>query len=136
MKTIQMSLIALASTLMAFTPVQKAHVVPHAQEITRSAEIKWKQVEIDLGEIAQNKPVTVEFEFTNTGDVPVVISNVQASCGCTGTDFSKTPVLPGQTSHISATYNAAAKGGFKKTVTVTTNAEEAVKVLTLSGTVI
>ncbi len=136
MKTIKISLIALAASLMAFTPAPNAPEVKTVHDITRTAAIKWKQVEIDLGEIAQNNPVTVEFEFTNTGEMPLVISNAQASCGCTGTNFSKNPILPGQSSRISATYNAAAKGSFKKTVTVTTNAEESVKVLTITGTVI
>jgi hypothetical protein len=136
MKTIKISMLALAALLMSFSPIHQSSASSNVSSVAKTASIKWKQVEIDLGEITQNKPVTVEFEFTNTGELPVVISGVQASCGCTSTNFSKTPVLPGETSKVSAIYNAASKGSFKKTVTVTTNAEEAVKVLTLMGSVI
>ncbi|MES2679662.1 MAG: DUF1573 domain-containing protein [Bacteroidota bacterium] len=136
MKTIKISVFALAALLMSFSPLPQTPHALQVSSVSKTASIKWKQVEIDLGEITQNQPVTVEFEFTNTGELPVVISGVQASCGCTSTNFSKTPVLPGETSKVSAIYNAAAKGSFKKTVTVTTNAEEAVKVLTLMGSVI
>jgi hypothetical protein len=44
--------------------------------------------------------------------------------------------MPGESTKITATYNAAAKGIFKKTVTVTTNAKSTPETLTLSGTVI
>ncbi len=129
-------MLALAALFMSFSPIHQSSASLNVSSVAKTASIKWKQVEIDLGEITQNKPVTVEFEFTNTGELPLVISGVQASCGCTSTNFSKTPVLPGETSKVSAIYNAASKGSFKKTVTVTTNAEEAVKVLTLMGSVI
>lgn len=136
MKTIKITTLALTALLMSFVPVKQNSCMPINSVHAKTASIKWKQVEINLGEIAQNQPVTVEFEFTNTGELPVIISNVQASCGCTSTNFSKTPVAPGETSKVTATYNAATKGIFKKTVTVTTNAEETTKVLTLTGSVI
>jgi len=136
MKTISITTLALTALLMSFTPAERSSGSLLHHLYAKTAAIKWKQVEINLGDIAQNLPVTVEFEFSNTGEIPVIISNVQASCGCTATNFSKTPVAPGESSKISATYNAATKGSFKKTVTVTTNAEEGTKVLTLSGSVI
>ncbi len=89
-----------------------------------------------MGEIPQNKPKEVDFEFKNTGKTAVIITNVKASCGCTATDYTKTPIQPGETAKVKATYNAAAKGAFSKTVTVTTNAEDAPKVLSFKGTVI
>ena len=101
-----------------------------------TAAIAWKSELIDLGEIPQNKPKSIDFEFKNTGKTAVVITNVKASCGCTATDYTKTPIQPGQTAKVTATYNAAAKGAFTKTVTVTTNAEETPKVLSFKGTVI
>jgi hypothetical protein len=89
-----------------------------------------------LGEIPQNKPKTIDFEFKNTGKTTVIITNVKASCGCTATDYTKTPIQAGQTAKITATYNAATKGAFTKTVTVTTSAEETPKILIFKGTVI
>jgi len=103
---------------------------------TFKTAIAWKSTELVLGDIPQNIPVKIEFDFTNTGDAPLLITNVQAGCGCTSVEFAKTPVKPGATSQITAIFNAAAKGAFKKTVTVTSNAEETNRVLIFSGTVI
>ncbi len=75
----------------------------------------------DFGKIKQGTPVTHEFKFTNTGKVPMIITNVQASCGCTTPDWSKEPIAPGGKGFIKATYNAASVGAFNKAVTVTAN---------------
>ena len=83
-----------------------------------------------------NKPVTHEFRFTNSGDAPLVISSVQASCGCTVTDYSKDPIAPGSEGYVKATYNAAKVGVFSKTVTVNANAAESVVQLTIKGEVV
>jgi hypothetical protein len=104
--------------------------------VNANTAIKWKVTEIDLGEIPQNKPVTLNYEFTNMGDTPVLISNVQASCGCTVAEYSKTPVLPGESTIIKATFNAATKGSFKKNLTVVTSAQETPVTLSFRGTVI
>ena len=48
----------------------------------------------DFGKIKQEVPATHKFEFTNTGSMPVIISDVKASCGCTTPGWSKEPVLP------------------------------------------
>ena len=134
MKVIKISFLALTLGLMSFsvTSTQNEPTVKVATEST----IKWKSELIDLGDIPQGKPVTIEFEFTNTGKTAVIITNVKASCGCTATDYTKEPIASGKKATVKATYNAAAKGGFTKTVTVTTNAEEAPKVLSFKGTVI
>lgn len=75
----------------------------------------------DFGKIKQGAPVTHEFKFTNTGKVPMIITNVAASCGCTTPDWSKDPIAPGGKGFIKATYNAASVGAFNKAVTVTAN---------------
>ncbi len=91
----------------------------------------------DFGNVVEGTMATHEFTFKNTGDQPVVISNVQASCGCTTPDWTKTPVLPGKTGIIKAMYSSAGRPGvFTKTVTVTSNAAEGSKVLTIKGTVL
>ncbi len=133
MKTLQISVLALALGLMSFT----AKTVSH-DPITKTAvasPVSWKAETLDIGEIPQGTPKSIDFEFKNTGKTDIIITNVKASCGCTATDYTKTPVKPGQTAKVTATYNAAAKGAFTKTVTVTTNAEETPKTLTFKGTV-
>lgn len=134
MRTIKISLLACVLGLMSFTVLPAKSTT--AKTETAAAGIVWKSESIDLGEIPQGKPKAIEFEFKNTGKTAVIITNVKASCGCTATDYTKTPIQPGETAKITATYNAANKGAFTKTVTVTTNAEETPKVLTFKGTVI
>jgi len=77
----------------------------------------------DFGKIKQGAPVTHEFTFSNTGTVPLIITSVQASCGCTTPDWSKDPILPGGKGFIKATYSAASPGTFNKSVTVIANVE-------------
>ena len=99
--------------------------------------LKWQQTTQQFGSIKQGVPVTATFRFTNKGKVPVLLTNVQGSCGCTVPAWSHEPVGPGKSSVVSATFNAAHPGAFLKTVTVTTSADTAgPQVLTLQGTVL
>lgn len=101
--------------------------------LTPSA-LTWKSETIDLGKIPHNKPVKVKFEFTNSSDAPVIISDVTTSCGCTGAEYPKEPIAPNKKSEISVTYNAAAVGTFSKTITVIL-ADNEKKQLQITGTV-
>ena len=60
-----------------------------------TAAFAWTQTEFDFGKIKVNNPVSNEFSFLNSGDAPLVIAGVKASCGCTVTDYSKEPIEPG-----------------------------------------
>lgn len=137
MKIIKISMLALVLGLMSFSaiaPVQS--LVSKVKTETTTSTIVWKAESIDVGQIPQGTPKAIVYEFKNTGKTTVVITNVQGSCGCTATDYTKEPILPGKSAKVTATYNAANKGGFTKTVTVTTSAETTPKILTLKGTVI
>ncbi|MBG8554923.1 DUF1573 domain-containing protein [Hymenobacter guriensis] len=91
----------------------------------------------DFGNVPEGTMATYEFRFKNTGNQPIVVAHVQASCGCTTPDWTKTPVLPGKSGVIKAVYSSAGRPGvFNKTITVTSNAAEASKVLTIKGTVL
>jgi hypothetical protein len=97
---------------------------------------KWDKMVNDFGDIAFNVPKTAEFTLTNTGKEPLIISSAKASCGCTGLKYSAEPILPGKSTQVSATYNAAAQGVFTKTVTVVTNADPNPVVLQIKGNVL
>jgi hypothetical protein len=101
-----------------------------------SAVFTWTSTSFDFGKIKAGLPVTHEFSFTNTGETPLVISSVQASCGCTVTDYSKAPIDPGQKGYVKATYNAAKVGQFSKTVTVNANTDGERVQLTIKGEVV
>ncbi|WP_426491147.1 DUF1573 domain-containing protein [Hymenobacter sp. 102] len=91
----------------------------------------------DFGSVPEGTMATHEFRFKNTGNQPIIIANVQASCGCTTPDWTKTPVLPGKTGIVKAVYSSAGRPGiFNKTVTVTSNASTPSTVLTIKGNVL
>src|SRR4051812_35083968 len=85
-----------------------------------SSKLKFATTEHDFGNQVQGKPVSFEFEFSNTGGEPVVLENVKASCGCTTPTWTKEPVMPGKKGVVKAQYNMAREGSFRKSVTVTT----------------
>lgn len=84
-------------------------------------EILLKEISFDFGRIPQGKPVYHFFEVTNTGKTPMVISDVQTTCGCTTPEWSRTPIASGETTKIKVGYNAAAEGNFEKQITITYN---------------
>ena len=89
----------------------------------------------DFGNVNQGEPQQAIFVLTNTSEGPLLITKVKASCGCTGTTYHKEPIAPGESTEITATYNAKTLGLFKKTVSVFTNIRDEPMVLTLSGEV-
>lgn len=76
------------------------------------------------------------FEVTNTGNAPLVIQNIVASCGCTTPTWTKTPISPNGKGVITAVYDPAGRPGpFNKTLTVYTNAKPETVVLVIKGEV-
>jgi len=100
-----------------------------------ASSMKWSATTFDFGKIPQGKPVTTEFEFTNSSMVPLIINEVQSSCGCTVPSYPKEPILPGKTGSIVVTFNAAATGPFSKSILVKTNATEGYASLVIKGEV-
>jgi hypothetical protein len=119
--------------ILAFTQVGFSQVAASAKADVAVASFDAQS--FDFGKIKQGTPVTHEFKFTNTGKVPMIITNVQASCGCTTPAWTKEPIGPGGQGFIKATYNAAAVGAFNKSVTVTANVENGFVQLTIKGEV-
>ncbi len=72
----------------------------------------------DFGSIPQGRPVFHVFILENPSLKPVLIDNIQASCGCTTPEWSKQPVAPGAKSEVKVGFNAAAEGPFEKTIQV------------------
>ena len=107
-----------------------------AMQTDNKAEFKFEKETHDFGKIPQGKPVTYEFTFTNTGEEPLIISNVESTCGCTVPKYTTTPVLKGKTGTIMVTFNAAAvQPSFSKAVTIKSNARTPNKLLYIKGEV-
>jgi len=85
---------------------------------TGKQEVSWETMDMKLNTIEYRVPKEVRFTMTNTGELPVLITNVKASCGCTKVKYPKQPVQPGESVSLKVTYNAAKKGKFYKTVSV------------------
>ena len=101
-----------------------------------NATIEWTILSHDFGKIEQNKEVSYEFVFKNPGMMPLIISEVKSSCGCTVPQYPKEPIAPGGTGKIKVIYDAKEEGYFSKTVTVYTNTSEGLTKLYIKGEVV
>lgn len=98
--------------------------------------LKFNKETHDFGKVTEGPVVTYNFEVTNTGTAPVVITNAQASCGCTTPEWTKDPIMPGAKSTIKVGYNTSGRvGPINKTITVISNAENGTTILTIKGNV-
>jgi hypothetical protein len=104
--------------------------------IGASAQMQFTKTAHDFGQIPETGgDATYLFEFTNIGKAPIIITNVESSCGCTTPEWSKQPVLPGKTGFVKAIFDPKDRPGiFDKEITVSTKAEQ-VK-LKISGEVL
>src|SRR4051794_15755140 len=80
--------------------------------------LQLKENSHNFGKIPQGRPAVYFFEIKNNGATPLLLDNVQASCGCTTPEWNKDAIPAGGTSKIKVGYNAYAEGPFTKTVTV------------------
>lgn len=86
-------------------------------------EFKAADNTIDYGTVVKGQDSGVRtFEFTNTGDEPLVITNVRSSCGCTVPSKPEAPIMPGKSDKIEVKYNMN-PGTISKTITVESNAK-------------
>ncbi|KAA3623224.1 MAG: DUF1573 domain-containing protein [Flavobacterium sp.] len=113
-----------------------ALVVLIGHTVQAQAKISFKQETIDYGKIAKGSDGVRSFEFTNTGDKPLIISDVKSSCGCTVPKKPDGPVAPGASSVIKVKYDTNRVGPIRKTVTVYSNADEPIKALKIKGEVL
>ncbi|MCE2611439.1 DUF1573 domain-containing protein [Flavobacteriaceae bacterium D16] len=105
----------------------------YAQE--KTAKIEFKAETLDYGVIEKGSDGVRVFEFTNTGDAPLIISKVSSSCGCTIPKKPEKPILPGETGEIQVKYDTNRPGPIRKAITVISNASTPTKVLKIKGEV-
>lgn len=99
-----------------------------------SAKIVFDKNVYDYDTLEQGANGDCLFRFTNTGNAPLLITDVNASCGCTKPRWNKKPVMPGKSGVIHVTYNTMLTGHFRKTLVVRTNAANGVNhVLRIKG---
>ncbi|WP_435134009.1 DUF1573 domain-containing protein [Formosa sp. A9] len=100
------------------------------------AKIKFKSETIDYGTIEKGANGVRVFEFTNTGDAPLIVSKVTSSCGCTVPKKPEEPIMPGKTGQIEVKYDTNRVMPIRKTITVISNADTPTVALKIKGEVI
>ncbi|GGG56916.1 DUF1573 domain-containing protein [Epilithonimonas arachidiradicis] len=83
--------------------------------------ISFDKTTFDYGNIKAGSDGHRFFTVKNTGDKPLILSEVKPSCGCTQPEWSKDPILPGKTAQIKVGYNTGIKGPFNKLIEVYSN---------------
>ena len=102
-----------------------------------AATIAFDKVEYDFGTVNEGDIVETTFKVTNAGKIDLIITNAQASCGCTVPTWPKEPIKPGASADIEVSFNTSGKPNRQnKTITLTTNTESGREILTLKGSVI
>ena len=91
---------------------------------------------IDPGTIEKGADGVRTFKFTNTGNAPLIISQVKSTCGCTVPKKPDGPILPGEEGEIQVKYDTNKVNPIRKTITVTSNADTPTVALKIKGTVI
>lgn len=100
------------------------------------AKIEFKTDIIDYGTIEKGADGVRTFEFTNTGDAPLIITNVKSTCGCTIPKKPKHPIMPGESNVIEVKYDTKRVAPIRKTITVMSNADTPTVALKIKGRVV
>ena len=102
----------------------------------KKAIITFDKTVIDYGTVDKGADGVRDFVFTNTGDAPLIISNVKSTCGCTIPKKPEKPILPGESDKIQVKYDTKRVGFIRKSISVTSNASNSNVVLKITGQVI
>lgn len=102
---------------------------------SKSAQITFEKTTHNFGTVKKKADASYEFEFKNTGNGPLIISNITTSCDCTTPEWPKNPIMPGKTGKIKVGYDTKDTGVFNKTMTVFSNAKNNPVTLTIQGDV-
>ncbi len=123
-------LMMMSFATLAQNAAAQAVVNPNAPVIT------FEKITHDYGTVTKGGDGTCEFKFKNTGVEPLILSNVQSSCGCTVPEWPREPILKGKSASVKVKYDTNRVGPINKTITVMSNAKEATIQLKIIGTVV
>lgn len=116
--------------------VQNPATLSADSSAAKVAVMTFETMEHDFGKIKEGDKVTYDFKFTNTGEVPLLISAVKASCGCTTPEWPKNLIQPGASDKIKVEYNSKGREGeFNKGILITANTYPNTTTIKISGVV-
>lgn len=105
-------------------------------DTTAVARMGFAEPTFEFGDVPQGEVVEHEFTFTNTGVLPLLITDARSTCGCTVPSYPKQPVAPGEEAVISVAFDTKNKSGRQsKPVTITANTYPATTTIYVAGTV-
>ncbi len=103
----------------------------------KAAIINFEKTEHQFGKIKEGEKAEYVFKFKNTGNAPLIVTDVNVTCGCTAAEKPEAPVMPGSEGKIKIVFNSAGKvGSQNRTITVSTNAKNKITYLKMVGEVI
>jgi len=98
--------------------------------------ISFKDTKYNFGFVKQGQVVKIEYDFTNTGKEPLIISDIEVTCGCTVAEFPRYPIHSGESGIILITFNTKEKEDRQdRTVNVISNASNSPAKLRFKGVV-
>lgn len=96
----------------------------------------FDKTEHDFGIIEKESKVGYTFDFKNTGEADLIITNAVGSCGCTIPEYPKEAIKPGESGRMKVSFNASGKHGQQqKTVTITTNTSQGSELLHIKAAI-
>ncbi len=96
---------------------------PVFEEPQNGPKIMFSEASFDFGEITQGDIVKHVFTFENTGNEPLILSDVRTTCGCTAPSWPREPIPPGESAEMTVQFNSRGKIGVQnKVVTILSNA--------------
>jgi hypothetical protein len=117
------------------------------ENVTKAAErdaqtivypsVTFDKVAHDFGEIQNGTPVETVFTYTNSGQSPLVVTDIKSTCGCTVPQgWSREPLAPGASSQFTVKFNGKGANKVSKTITLTTNTESGREQVRISAFII
>jgi hypothetical protein len=117
-------------------PASANDIVNDVNAASGTATFQFEEERHDFGDIAEGTVAKHTFEFTNTGDAPLIIYNAQGSCGCTVPEWPREAIAPGATGEIKVSFNSAGRPGVNnKQVTLTANTVPNKRIINITSNV-
>jgi hypothetical protein len=103
----------------------------------RKPTMDFKDTLHDFGQVHEDEIVQYNFEFTNHGKNPLIITSAAGSCGCTVPDYPHDPIEPGKNGVLRVSFNSAGKSGHQeKSVSLHTNTLRGTEMLYIKAEVV
>lgn len=137
MKKVFGLVVLMMMTMSSFLYAQDEKKDEKATEVLPGPAITFEETTHDFGDIFQGDKVSYVFKFENTGDEPLIITDVRVTCGCTVPDWPRDPIAPGESASLTVKFNSAGKKGRQnKVISVVSNSVSPVNQVTITSNVL